>query len=505
VRGLFPRGVLIIAAVSFGLWMLLAHRYGFHRDELYFIEGGQHPALAQPDNPILVPLLAAGWHGLVGGHLTLFRLLPALAGVGTILLASLTAREIGATRRPQVVTALMVASSSFPLAVAHLFSISTFDLALTTLVLLLLIRAIGRPTSLSGWVAVGLAAGIALEVKVLLGLVLASCLVGVLTVGPRGVLRRPGPWLAAAIALVGAAPNLIWQATNSWPMLEVARNIASGGSTSSADRVMIIPLVLLLISPLLCWILILGFVATFRSAPLRPYRWIPVAFVFLLAVMILSGGKPYYLGGFFPVGLALGSVPLVAWLERSRRRTIAAVAVFAVFLPPTIAFGLPVAPVGSPVFQVAVAVNPDMAETVGWSPFVDAVTAVVARTPGAGEDTIILARNYGEAGALSRTRRLGAGTAADTGGPSATRLPPVYSGHNAYAEWGPPPESALTAVVVGDFTEPELTAWFAECELAATYASPPGVDNEEDGTLIRICQRPRTSWIALWPQISRLG
>ena len=118
---------------------------------------------------------------------------------------------------------------------------------------------------------------------------------------------------------------------------------------------------------------------------------------------------------------------------------------------------------------------------------------------------IILTRNYGEAGALSRARRLGPGTAADTGSPSATRLPPVYSGHNAYAEWGPPPESGQTAVVVGDFTGPELTAWFAECELAATYASPPGVDNEEDGAAIRVCQRPRATWAALWPQIARLG
>ena len=70
---------------------------------------------------------------------------------------------------------------------------------------------------------------------------------------------------------------------------------------------------------------------------------------------------------------------------------------------------------------------------------------------------------------------------------------------------GPPPESAQTAVVVGDFTEPELTAWFAECELAATYASPPGVDNEEDGARIRICRQPRTTWAALWPEIARLG
>jgi len=58
---------------------------------------------------------------------------------------------------------------------------------------------------------------------------------------------------------------------------------------------------------------------------------------------------------------------------------------------------------------------------------------------------------------------------------------------------------------LGDFTEPELTAWFAECELAATYASPPGVENEEDGARIRICRQPRATWAALWPEIAGLG
>ena len=66
-------------------------------------------------------------------------------------------------------------------------------------------------------------------------------------------------------------------------MLEVARNIAAGGSTSSADRVMIIPLLLLLISPLLCWFLILGFVATFRSNRCAPTGGSTIAFQILLA------------------------------------------------------------------------------------------------------------------------------------------------------------------------------------------------------------------------------
>ncbi len=63
------RGPYAIAGVVVILLMAFAGRYGFHRDELYFIEGGHHPAWAQPDNPMLVPLLAAGWHDLTGGSL----------------------------------------------------------------------------------------------------------------------------------------------------------------------------------------------------------------------------------------------------------------------------------------------------------------------------------------------------------------------------------------------------------------------------------------------------
>ena len=501
----FPMAVRIVAAGAFLGWMVVAGRYGFHRDELYFIEGGHHPDWAQPDNPILVPLLAAGWHDLVAGNLVLFRVLPALAGVGTILIAAATAAQLGRSPRAQTATALMTALSSFPLAVGHLFSISTFDLLLTSAVLLLLVRAVRLETA-GSWLALGVVSGIALEVKLLPAVVLGCCLLGLLLVGPRAVLRRPGPWLAAAIALVLAAPNLLWQTSAGWPMLDVARNISAGGSASSADRVLLVPLMLLLIGPLLFPVFLIGLVSTFRSAELRPHRWVTIAFLIMLALVLLAGGKPYYVGGFFPIGLALGSGPLVRWLERSRRRVVAAIAALAVYAVPTAMLALPLAPVGSTAFRVATSVNPDLAETVGWNILIDNVMRVVADTPPDSRDgLIILTRNYGQAGALSRARRLGLGTATDTGSASAIRVPPVYSGHNAYSSWGPPPDSANTAVVVGNFSNDQLAAWFARCTTPVTNLSPPGVDNEENGTMIRICQQPRQSWAQFWPQVTRFG
>jgi hypothetical protein len=52
------RWVAAIAAAQLAVLLATAGRYGYHRDELYFIVAGSHPALGYPDQPPLVPLLA---------------------------------------------------------------------------------------------------------------------------------------------------------------------------------------------------------------------------------------------------------------------------------------------------------------------------------------------------------------------------------------------------------------------------------------------------------------
>src|SRR4029453_12271014 len=129
-----------------------------------------------------------------------------------------------------------------------------------------LVRAMRHePQRWTPWIAAGVLTGVAMEIKILAARLLACCLLGVVICGPRSRLRSPRPWAAVAIALLLAAPNLVWQALHGFPMLEVAANIAGGGSTSSTPRVALVPTVLLAVGPVVSIMLVVGLVVLLGS------------------------------------------------------------------------------------------------------------------------------------------------------------------------------------------------------------------------------------------------
>ncbi|MFI7587665.1 glycosyltransferase family 39 protein [Spongisporangium articulatum] len=487
-----PLGSWLSAGALFSVLALTAGRYGWHRDELYFVVAGGHPSWGYPDQPPLTPLLAAGWNAVVGGQLWLFRLLPALAVAGVVLVASATSARLGGDRRTQVATAVLTALTTAAVAMGHLFSTSTFTLLLTALTLLLLVRAL-QDGGLRAWLLTGLSAGVALQAQTLPALTLLACLVGVLVAGPREGLRRPGPWLAALLAALIAAPYLVWQAVHGWPQLEVAADIAAGGSTSSTPRAALIPMQLVMVGVFISPVLIAGVWALLRSQRLRAFRWLGLGFVVLLVLLVVLGGKAYYPSGFYPALLAAGADVTLRWMDGARRRRWTAGALVGLHALGTAVVCLPLAPEGSALYEVSVAANPDAGETVGWDRLTAQVGAVTSRVTAAGspaDETVLLTGNYGEAGALERARRSGAD------------LPPVYSGHNAFSMLGPPPGSATTVVVVG-YEPGTLGDWFTACRPVATIDT--GVDNEEDGASVQVCTGLRRSWTQLWPQVTHYG
>ena len=95
----------------------------------------------------------------------------------------------------------------------------------------------------------------------------------------------------------------------------------------------------------------------------------------------------------------------------------------------------------------------------------------------------------------------GAG-AVDRFGP-ADGLPPAYSGHNGFYYWGPPSAAATTAVVVG-YSRGQL-GFCGSVRLAATLNNHVGVNDQEQGAQVWICQDLRASWRVIWPSQRDFG
>ena len=98
---------------------------------------------------------------------------------------------------------------------------------------------------------------------------------------------------------------------------------------------------------------------------------------------------------------------------------------------------------------------------------------------------MVFTANYGEAGAMEW---YGVGR-------------PVFSGHNGWADWGPPPEGSGPVLVIG-LEQP--TRLFDGCRRGPLVDNAADVDNEERGGRIWVCDGPRGSWAGQWPSLSHL-
>lgn len=479
-------GVGLIAALQFAALVATSTRYGYHRDELYFIVAGSHPAFGYPDQPPLVPLLSWAMHELAPGSLLLLRLPSALVAAATTVLAAIVAREVGASRRAQVIAAACTASSGFALAVGHIVTTTTFDMLSTTALCWLMIRAIVRRSAVC-LLSAGVVAGVGCEAKPQVVIVAAVVLGTLLLVGPRWPFRSW--WLAGGIVAAGvlAAPYVIWQARHGWPQLTVAHNIAG---SAEGGRIGFLPFQLVMVSPVLVPVWIAGLAAPFRRAALRSLRFVPLTYGVLAIAYIAGNGKAYYLASLYPVLLGLGSLPVAEWTLRTRARACVLTAAIVISAAINAVIALPLLPERSLQGSAVIALNPDQGETVGWPRFVATVSKAWHEIPsGERGDTAIFTSNYGEAGAIDVLSH---------------GLPRAYSGHNGFSEWGEPPRGDTHALLIGYDNGADAAPEFAGCRRLAVVNDGVGLDNDEQGLPILLC-RPTASWSALWPRLTHFN
>ena len=471
------REVGVVVAVQAAVLLVMAPFYGPGRDELYFVSAGERLAWGYPDQPSFTPFLARLATEVAPHHLVVLRLPSIVAVVGIVLLAVHYARLLSAGRAGQVLTAVVVAASAVVMATGHRLSTATFDTLAWTAVLVLATQAVldRRPRL---WLVAGLVAGIGLNNKHGVAFLLAGILIALLLDRElRPELRTPWPWLAGLVAAVLWVPNLLWQADHGWPVLDLSADIADeyGGL---GGRIELVGQAAIMFSPVILVVWVAGLVQLLRRPEWRRARLPAVAFLVVLVIFLVTGGKGYYLAG--------ALVPLVAagctWVAGSRtpRRVVGIGAVLALSAAVAWAGLVPVLPVSTYADSFFRDLDDDQAETVGWPTYADQVRTVVDPLP---DGAVVFTGNYGEAGAFEW---YGVGA-------------PVLSGHNGWRNWGPPPDSAGPVVVVYPVDPSDD---FTGCERAATLHNDLDLDNEEQGQGVWVCDDPVGSWSEAWPRLS---
>jgi hypothetical protein len=249
-----------------------------------------------------------------------------------------------------------------------------------------------------------------------------------------------------------------------------------------------------LIGPLLAPLWIGGLWWLLRRPEARPYRPLGFAYVVLLVIVLVTGGKPYYTMGFLLVLLGAGGVVAESWMRDRRARKLALGAAIAVSAAVAAVITLPLVPVEDVHATPIPDLNEDAIETIGWPTFAATIGRVWNELPQSERSTaVVYASNYGEAGAIARYGR-------------AHGIPRAYSGHNAFWRFGRPPDGARPIIVVGYYHHREaLRGEFRGCVLSGRIDNGVALDNEEQGAPIWTCETTTEAWSRLWPRLHSLN
>ncbi|MBB5872273.1 4-amino-4-deoxy-L-arabinose transferase-like glycosyltransferase [Allocatelliglobosispora scoriae] len=470
--GIAWRPITIVSLVTLVVNLLAATRYGYHRDELYFRQLGEHPAWGYVDQGPATPLIGRVATELFGDSFFALRLPAVLCAALIPLLVALIVRELGGERTGQWLGGAAVALGGFPVGIGHLLLTASFDVPLSLLALLFVTRALKRVDG-RWWLAAGAVMGLALYNKQLIILLGLGVVAALLIVGPRDVFRDWRLWAGLGLAVVIGSPNLIYQLTHDFPQLTMAGALADNDGVE--NRLLFVPMQLVLIGVTLVPIWVVGARGFFREEAWRRVRALPIAYAVACVIVLATGGRPDYVAPLLILVLCAGFARLHTW-----RWPAIAVAVNVVGSALLV---LPVFPVGMLGDSPVPVVNQLMVDQVGWEAYVAQVAAVHSALPAADRaDAVVVTANYGESGAVDRY---------------APALP-VYSGQNELYFRARPPESARVLIAVG-YSPRRLGPHFASCEIAARLDNGVGVDNEEQTLPITVCRDPREPWSALWP------
>ena len=478
------RAVGVVSGAAIALLMLTSTRYGWHRDELYFLEAGKdHLAWGYIDQPPFTPFLARVADAIAPGNLAVLRIAPALTTAVSILLGTLIARELGGRKCSQIGGAGAVAAGGFTLGVGHLLSTAAFDMT-AWLALLWLTARLLRTRDPRWWVA-------SAPWRAWPSSTSTSWCCWPSPSSPRWRWTAVG----SCCAHVGSSSGGCWRSSSPRPTSSGRPSTTGRSSTwhersptgspgrtarrsspcrsSSRDR---------------CWCPSSGrgpggWLVTRKPARSARCCW---AWPIGLVVAFATAGRPYYVLPFTTTVLLAGCVAF----ERADRVMLMRLLIVPNAVVSAV-LGLPILPTST--VAVTGALNETVAEQIGWPELADQVADVVQSLPG---------RRAGRRRSSSpppTARPVGSsGSDRPTASPAPTH-PTTATPTSGTPPRTAPPWSPIRAGRLG------LERHFDSCAVVDHVDNGHDVDNEVQGATIQVCRGLRGTWSHVWEDLRYLS
>jgi hypothetical protein len=493
----------LLPLATLALQLATYRGYGYFRDELYYLASAEHLGFGYVEHPPMIGLIAWLVRSTLGDSLFAARLLPAIAHAATVGLAALLAREMGGVRYAQFAAALATALAPAYLGICGIFSMNAFDIFFWAALWLVSARAL-RTEDSRPWLLFGLVAGLGLQNKISVLFAAFGIVAGLVVARRWRAFRSWQFWAGGAAAGLLFLPHILWQWHHGWPTLEFManatreKNVSLPPAAFMAEQVMQMGA---LAAPL--WIAGLGgLLARERCRPFRPIGW---AYLAVLAVMLASNAKPYYLAPSYTVLFAAGAVGFEAV-----RRSTAGPAIRALMVLLVAASGAVSLPFAKPVlstdaflrYSAALGMGPrseerqelgrlpqQYADMHGWQELALNLAKVYNALPPADRvRACILVRNYGEAGAVDV---LGAPLG----------LPRAISGHNSYYLWGPRGCTGEVVIALGGERK-GYEELFASVEQVTVHVCIDCMPYENNRPIF-VLRGARIPLSKIWPRVKR--
>jgi hypothetical protein len=430
-----------LGALGFLIQMAFNGRYGYFRDELYYIAASNHLALGYVDFAPLIAWLARGFRIVFGDSLHAIRLLPALAFGAEVALTGFITFELNGRRWAIFLACISTLLAPTILGNGTRLAMNPLEPLFWMGCIYVLLLAINRDQpKLLVWCGVLLGFGLLNKHSTIF--FIGALVIGLVVSPQRRLLATKWFWIATVIALLLALPNIAWQYTHHFPTLEDLHNVKATHKNIELPPLPFLKQQIMMLNPItdLVWLVGLGYLLFHREA--KRYRVLGYTYLLFLAIMMYLKGKDYYLAPIYPMLFAAGGVFWEQFTEtrltfRWIRYALPAVVIALCLVSAPLA--LPILPTEKIVpYMNALGLNMTRTETsmsgllpqhfadeFGWQEMVATVAGVYNNlSPEQRAKTAILAGNYGGAGAI------------DFFGPR-YGLPKSISAHQNYYYWGP--------------------------------------------------------------------